>query len=185
MHVEETRLPGLLILSPRIFPDKRGYFFESYHQKRLVDLGIDYKFVQDNEAKSGFGVLRGLHYQCHPFAQAKLVRVISGEVLDVVVDIRDHSPTFGEHFKIRLSGENKKQLLVPAGFAHGYVVTTKEAIFSYKCDNYYAPDYESGIIYDDPTLGIDWEINSQKLIISEKDRNQPKLGNHRSINIEI
>lgn len=179
MELIETGFDGLFILEPKVLKDHRGYFFESFNLAKFRSLGLGHHFVQDNEAKSVFGVLRGLHYQVQPQAQAKLVRVISGEVLDVVVDLRENSATYGRHFKIRLNGEEKKQLLVPEGFAHGYVVLSPEAVFAYKCTDLYAPDLEGGIHYADPKLNIDWEIDPQKILISTKDDQQPHFGQHR------
>ncbi len=164
-----THIRGLFIIEPNLFTDSRGYFFESFNQqifeKNLGPVG----FVQDNESKSTYGVLRGLHFQRPPFAQAKLVRCIEGEVLDVALDVRKDSPTFGKHFSIILSGENKKQLFIPKGFAHGYAVLSKQATIAYKVDGYYAPDHDSGIIWNDPNLAIDWKILPDNVIISPKD----------------
>lgn len=179
MDIIETGIEGLLIIEPKVIEDDRGYFFESYHYQKLKFKKIDADFVQDNEAKSTYGVLRGLHYQVKPHPQAKLVRVVEGEVLDVVVDIREDSLTYGQHFSIRLSAENKKQLFVPHGFAHGYAVLSETAIFSYKCDDYYFKEHESGILYDDPALNIDWIIPEDKIKLSQKDANQPKFGDHK------
>lgn len=173
-----TELSGLMIFEPRVFSDERGYFFESYQRKVFAEAGITTDFIQDNEAKSARGILRGLHYQVAPYAQAKLVRVVLGEVLDVVVDIRTHSSTYGQHYKVRLSAENKKQLYVPRGFAHGYVVLSEEAIFCYKCDNYYSKAHEGGLRFDDPALGIDWEVDTAELTLTERDRAWPLLGEH-------
>lgn len=174
----ETEIPGLLIFEPKIWGDHRGYFYESYNQQIFADAGIDCTFVQDNQARSGFGVLRGLHYQTGEHAQAKLVRVLEGEVLDVAVDLRPGSPTYGKHKTVRLSGENKRQFFVPRGFAHGYVVLSETAEFFYKCDNFYHKAAEGGLIYNDPTLNIDWEIDLEKAILSEKDLILPKFGEH-------
>lgn len=171
--VEETGIPDLVILNPRVFKDKRGYFFESYNQKLLESHGLHYHFVQDNQAASTYGVLRGLHYQTGAFAQAKLVRVIEGVVLDVVVDLRKGSPTFGQSCSVVLSAKNKKQLMVPRGFAHGYIVLSETAEFFYKCDNYYSKAHEGGIIYNDPKLQIDWQVPTKELLISEKDKVLP------------
>ncbi len=169
----ETGLPGLTIFEPRVFADSRGYFFEVYNEQLFQQAGIDVKFVQDNESKSQRGVLRGLHYQQNPMAQAKLVRVVEGEVLDVVVDIRKGSPTFGKSFSLLLSGENKKQLFIPRGFAHGFSVLSDTVIFQYKCDNFYSKESEGGIFYNDPTLNIDWKINLNEAVVSEKDQTLP------------
>ncbi|MCB0609286.1 MAG: dTDP-4-dehydrorhamnose 3,5-epimerase [Lewinellaceae bacterium] len=179
MPFTPTPIGGLMIYDPVVFPDDRGYFFESFNRLRFGEGGVYTDFVQDNEAKSGYGVLRGLHYQAPPFAQAKLVRVIEGEVLDVVVDIREHSPTYGQWYGVRLSGDNKRQLFIPRGFAHGYVVLSETAIFAYKCDNYYSKAHEGGLSYNDPALGIDWEIDPAGIILSEKDTSWPPFGRHR------
>ena len=179
MPFTETSIPGLIVFEPKVWGDYRGYFFESYNQLTFQEAGIHVTFVQDNEAKSSYGVLRGLHYQIEPYAMAKLVRVIEGEVLDVVVDIREGSPTFGESFSIHLSAENKKQLFVPKGFAHGYVCLSETVIFSYKVDNFYSRVHEGGIIYNDPKLNIDWQINHEDMIISEKDHQLPLFNQHR------
>lgn len=171
--IQTTSIANLMILQARVFGDERGYFFESYNKKQFADLGLHYDFVQDNQARSTYGVLRGLHFQKGDYAQTKLVRVTEGKVLDVVVDLRPQSVTYGEVFSIILSAENKKQLLVPRGFAHGYVVLSETAIFQYKCDNYYAKNHEGGIIYNDPTLNIDWQVPAQDLVVSEKDLKLP------------
>lgn len=174
MKFSKTNIPDVILCEPTVFNDERGYFFESFNQEVFEKhLGKSIRFCQDNEAKSTKGVLRGLHYQLPPFAQSKLVRVISGKVLDVAVDIRRDSSTFGQYVAIELSGENKHQLFVPAGFAHGYVVLSDEAIFSYKVDNYYSKTHERGIFYNDKDLKIDWKLLSNELIISEKDKIQP------------
>lgn len=170
MKVIETNIPEVKIIEPTVFEDARGYFFESFNEKKFKEKVCDTTFIQDNEAKSSYGVLRGLHYQLPPYAQAKLVRVIKGEVLDVAVDIRKGSPSFKKWVSVLLSEENKRQLFVPRGYAHGYVVLSKEAIFAYKVDNKYAPDYERGIIYNDPVLKIDWMLNKNNIILSEKDK---------------
>ncbi len=175
MQVTQTNLEGVLILEPKVFDDQRGYLFESWNRAAFADAGIVAEFLQDNESKSRYGVLRGLHYQAAPHFQAKLVRVISGTVLDVTVDIRKGSPTFGKHVAVELSGENKRQMFVPRGFAHGFVVLSEEAIFSYKCDNFYMPEAERGIRPDDPALGIDWRVPSTQWIMAEKDRKHPFL----------
>ncbi|MDD2480123.1 MAG: dTDP-4-dehydrorhamnose 3,5-epimerase [Victivallaceae bacterium] len=177
MNIINTKLAGVKILEPKIFGDPRGYFFESWNRQRYSDAGIDCNFIQDNESSSHFGVLRGLHYQAAPYTQAKLVRVIQGTVLDVVVDIRHGSPTFGEHLAIELNSEDKRQLFVPRGFAHGFAVLSEKTIFSYKCDNQYMPSHERGIAFDDPALGIDWRITIEQMILSEKDRKNPNLTN--------
>lgn len=176
MIVKETKLKGCFIIEPKIFEDKRGYFIESFNQETFNKLiGNNIAFVQDNESFSLKGVLRGLHYQTGKFAQAKLVRVIKGKVLDVAVDLRKDSTTFGQHFSIELSENNKKQLFIPRGFAHGFIVLSDTVIFSYKCDNFYNKNSEEGIIFSDPTLDIDWILPENELIISERDMVLPKL----------
>ncbi|MCC6279993.1 MAG: dTDP-4-dehydrorhamnose 3,5-epimerase [Saprospiraceae bacterium] len=174
-----TPIPDLLIFEPQIWHDDRGYFFESYNQKTWEDAGVHVDFVQDNQARSMLGVLRGLHYQTGEMAQAKLVRVLEGEVLDVAVDLRPESPTYGQWYSIRLSAENKRQLFVPRGFAHGYLVLSELAEFAYKCDNYYSKAHEGGLRYDDPRLNIDWEFDLTQVLVSEKDRILPFFGAHR------
>ena len=169
----KTEFPGLLIFEPVVFRDSRGYFFESYNEKTCLAEGVNIEFVQDNQAKSTYGVVRGLHYQLEPFAQTKFIRVLTGSILDVVVDIRKDSPTFGRSYSIELSGENHKQLLVPHGFAHGYSVLSETAEVLYKCDAFYHKDSEAGIAYNDESLNIDWMIPKDKQIISEKDTHQP------------
>jgi len=180
MKAIETKLEGCFVLEPTIFQDKRGYFFESFNEERFNSL-INNKvtFVQDNESFSSKGVLRGLHYQVGKHAQAKLVRVIKGKVLDVAIDIRVNSKTFGQHVAVELTEDNKKQLFVPRGFAHGFIVLSDTAIFSYKCDNFYNKDAEGGIIYNDPKLGIDWQLPENELLVSEKDVVLPTLENAR------
>jgi dTDP-4-dehydrorhamnose 3,5-epimerase len=175
MQLIETGIPDLLIVVPRVFEDTRGYFLESYNQRAYQEKGIDTIFVQDNESKSCKGVLRGLHYQLAPYAQTKLIRVIEGTILDVAVDIRRNSPTFGKHFSIELSAERKQQLLVPKGFAHGFSVLSDTAIVIYKCDSFFNPQAERGIRYNDPALGIDWRIDPYSAIVSAKDRVHPTL----------
>lgn len=170
MNVIKTAIDGVVILEPRVFGDERGYFFESFSQKGFEEKVCKTTFVQDNESKSSYGVLRGLHFQKGEYAQAKLVRVVQGKVLDVAVDIRKDSPTFGQHVAVELSDENKRQFFVPRGFAHGFVVLSKEAIFQYKCDNFYAPEHEGGIAWNDPSLGIDWKIDHKNALLSEKDK---------------
>lgn len=172
MEVTKTDFPGLLIIKPRIFEDSRGYFFESYNKSKIVELN-DIDFIQDNESKSTYGTVRGLHYQLEPYAQSKLIRVIEGKILDVVVDIREKSPTFGKHFSIELSEDNKKQFFIPRGFAHGFSVLSQSAIVTYKTDQYYNPESERGINFDDPFLNINWKINSKDAIISPKDKVLP------------
>lgn len=176
MEFVKLDIPGLLIIEPRVFPDSRGYFYESYC-KREFDEAVGYAvdFVQDNQSKSSFGVVRGLHFQKPPFTQAKLVKCIKGKVLDVAVDLRKDSPTFGKHYGIELSEENKLQFFVPRGFAHGFAVLSEEAVFQYKCDNYYAPQSEGGISILDESLGINWLIRREDMLLSDKDTNHPKL----------
>ena len=175
MPFSKTDFPGLLIFEPKIWGDDRGYFFESYNQKIFSAEGVEINFVQDNQASSVYGVIRGLHYQMDPFAQTKLIRVLSGSILDVVVDIRKNSPTYGKVYTIELSADNKKQLLVPKGFAHGYSVTSGTAEVFYKCDAFYNKESEGGIAWNDPALNIDWKIPAGKAIISEKDLRHPGL----------
>lgn len=175
MQFETTDFPGVIILKPNIFEDKRGYFFESYNQKIFSREGINFNFVQDNQARSTYGVVRGLHYQLEPHAQTKLIRVLEGEILDVIVDIRKQSPTYGRHFAIRLSAENKLQLLIPRGFAHGYSVLSEVAEVFYKCDAYYQKESEGGVLWNDPELHIDWMVPSDKVSVSEKDKLYPGI----------
>lgn len=175
MKVVQTKIKGVVILEPEVYGDERGYFLESFSQKIFDELVGRTVFVQDNESKSSYGVIRGLHYQLPPHTQAKLVRVVQGRVLDVVVDLRKSSSTFGQHVAVELSEENKKQFFVPRGFAHGFAVLSEEAIFQYKCDNYYAPASEGGIQFDDPALGIDWQIPREKMVLSEKDAKRDGL----------
>ena len=171
----KTEFPGLLVFQPKVWEDERGYFFESYNKKILAEEGVAINFIQDNQASSEFGVIRGLHYQVDPFGQTKLIRVLSGSILDVVVDIRKNSPTYGKVYTIELSVENKMQLLVPKGFAHGYSVISKSAEVFYKCDEFYYKESEGGIAYNDPVLNIDWKIPADKVIVSEKDMKHPGL----------
>lgn len=175
MEVIKTELEGVVILEPRLFKDDRGYFFESFSQREFDEKVRPVKFVQDNESKSVYGVLRGLHFQKPPFAQSKLVRVIQGAVLDVAVDIRVGSPTYGKHVAVELTAENHRQLFIPRGFAHGFSVLTDEVVFQYKCDNFYAPQSEGAIAWNDPALGIDWRIPEASVILSEKDKQHPLL----------
>ena len=178
MTATETKLKGCFIIDPTVFKDPRGYFFESFNQNRFNELiGKTIDFVQDNESFSFKGVLRGLHFQTGEYTQAKLVRAVKGTVLDVVVDMRKNSATFSKHFSIELSEENKKQLFVPKGFAHGFIVLSETATFSYKCDNFYDKASEQGLRYDDPSLGIDWKLPSNELIVSDKDLVLPTLSN--------
>lgn len=174
MKISKTPLEGVLLIEPTVFDDTRGYFFECFHARRFAEaLGLNCEFVQDNESKSRYGVVRGLHYQLPPYAQAKLVRVVSGRVLDVAVDIRKSSPTYGHHTAIELSGDNKRQLYIPEGFAHGYAVLSDEAVFHYKCSDFYHPEAEAGIAFDDPQLAIAWPIPQDEMILSAKDRRHP------------
>ena len=175
MIFTKTAIPEVVIIEPKVFGDHRGYFFESYNQNEFEENIGKINFVQDNESKSSFGVLRGLHFQKPPYTQAKLVRCIKGKVLDVAVDIRKKSPTYGKHVVVELSEENKRQLFVPRGFAHGFVVVSDEAIFSYKVDNVYAPECDSGIIWNDSKLNIDWNISESEVRLSEKDQKLPML----------
>lgn len=175
MNVIETSIPGVVIIEPKVFGDDRGYFFESWSQKEFDKKVRPIKFVQDNESKSNYGVLRGLHFQKGKYAQSKLVRVVKGKVLDVAVDIRKGSPTFGKHVKVVLSEENHRQFFIPRGFAHGFVVLSQEAIFQYKCDNAYAPLEEGAIIWNDPSINIDWIIPTHDIILSEKDKHHSRL----------
>lgn len=175
MNVIKTDIEGLVIIEPRVFGDSRGYFFESYSEKDFSENVADVKFVQDNESKSSYGVIRGLHFQKGEHAQAKLVRVVKGRVLDVAVDLRKGSPTFGKHVATELSEENHRQLFIPRGFAHGFSVLSDEVIFQYKCDNLYAPQSEGAVVWNDPDLAIDWMIPSDKVLLSDKDRKHPRL----------
>ena len=183
MEIIKTALEGVVIIRPKIFGDARGYFFESFNQKGFTEkvLGMEYNpedrtlFVQDNESKSSYGVVRGLHFQKPPYAQAKLIRVIKGKVLDVAVDIRKGSPTYGKHVAVELSGENHEQLYIPRGFAHGFSVLSEEAILQYKCDNLYAPQAEGAIIWNDPDLAIDWKLDAEDVLLSEKDKMHQQL----------
>jgi dTDP-4-dehydrorhamnose 3,5-epimerase len=176
MIVKETKLKGCYVIEPAVFCDERGFFQESYNKNAFEHaIGREINFVQDNQSFSKYGVIRALHYQIGDFAQAKLVRVLNGEVLDIAVDLRRSSPTFGQHFSIKLSGENNKQLFIPRGFAHGFSVLSETADFFYKCDNYYDKSSEGGIIYNDAEIGIDWEISSENALISEKDLQLPTL----------
>lgn len=175
MNYNETFIKGVFVIEPKVFNDSRGYFFEAWKQQEFLDNVGPVNFIQDNESKSSFGVLRGLHYQKGESAQAKLVRVIKGTVFDVAVDIRRDSPTFGQHVMVELSEENKRQLFIPRGFAHGFLVMSDEAIFTYKVDNVYAPQAEAGIRWDDPQLAIEWPIDPKLVSTSEKDLKQPLL----------
>ena len=175
INVIETAIPGVVIIEPKVFGDARGYFMESWSQRDFDALVRPVKFVQDNESKSSYGVLRGLHFQKGKDSQSKLVRVLKGRVLDVAVDIRRGSPTFGKHVMVELTGENHRQFFVPRGFAHGFVVLSEEAVFQYKCDNLYAPQAEGAIAWDDPDLGIDWQVPADKVLLSAKDQCHPRL----------
>jgi len=171
MNVLPTTIPDVKIIEPRVFEDARGYFFEFFSQKLFNEQVSDIVFVQDNESRSTYGVLRGLHFQKPPVAQAKLVRVVEGAVLDVAVDIRRGSPTYGQQVSVELSAENKRQLFIPQGFAHGFVVLTPTVVFQYKCDNYYSPAHEGGIAWNDQDLNIDWKVPMEDIVLSEKDKN--------------
>lgn len=175
MNVKKTAIEGLLVLEPRVFKDPRGFFYESYHKDRLGGLGVENVFIQDNQSRSSFGVIRGLHYQKEPYAQAKLVRVTEGAIFDVAVDLRSGSPTYGEWYGVEITAENFLQLMIPAGFAHGLSVLSDHATVIYKCDQYYHPESESGIRFDDPDLQIDWKIDPDLTIVSDKDRILPYL----------
>ena len=176
MEVLKTAIEGLLIIEPTVFGDSRGYFFESYNKQRFKDeTGLDIDFVQDNESMSSYGVMRGLHFQRPPFSQSKLVRCVKGKVLDVAVDIRKGSPTYGQHVAVELTEDNHRQFFVPHGFAHGFAVLSETAIFQYKCDNFYAPQTDGGISIQDKTLGIDWQIPMDRAILSDKDLKHPNL----------
>jgi dTDP-4-dehydrorhamnose 3,5-epimerase len=175
MEFLATKFSGLIVITPRVFEDSRGYFFESFNLENFAAAGINLHWVQDNQSKSTYGVIRGLHYQLAPFSQSKLVRVLSGTILDVALDIRRGSPTFGQHFAIELSEANKKQLLIPHGFAHGFSVLSETAAVMYKCDSLYKPDAERGILFNDTELGIDWQIPNEKALISPKDKVYPSF----------
>ena len=175
INVIDTEIDGVKIIEPKLFGDARGYFFESFSQREFDEKVFKTVFVQDNESQSVAGVVRGLHFQKPPFTQAKLVRVVKGAVLDVAVDIRKGSPTFGKHVACLLSAENHRQFFVPRGFAHGFAVLSDDAVFQYKCDNYYAPQSEGAIAWDDPDLGIDWQVPTENRILSEKDAHHPRL----------
>lgn len=178
MKLIKTKLKGLYIVEPVVFRDARGNFLETYNEEKLkILIGKKYDFVQENESKSIYGVIRGLHYQLEPHSQTKLVRVLEGMVYDVAVDLRKESPTFGKWFGVELSAVNKKQLLIPKGFAHGFSVLSETAIFAYKCDKYYHPEAERGIIYNDLTLNIDWKMKAEEMILSEKDKKLPEMRN--------
>ena len=175
MDYKETCIPGVFVIEPRVFNDARGYFFEAFKKDEFNEHVGEIDFIQDNESKSSYGVLRGLHYQKGEWSQAKLVRVIKGRVLDVAVDIRKSSPTFGQHVMVELSEDNKRQFFIPRGFAHGFLVMSQEAVFTYKVDNVYAPQAEAGIRFDDPDLAIEWPIDSKDMLLSDKDMKAPRM----------
>lgn len=175
MEVKKTCIPGVVIIEPKLFKDDRGYFFESFSEREFNAQVREIHFVQDNESKSSYGVLRGLHFQKTPYAQSKLVRVIKGAVLDVAVDIRKGSPTFGQHVAVELTEDNHRQCFIPRGFAHGFSVLSSEVIFQYKCDNFYVPQSEEALAWDDPDLGIDWKIPLDRIVLSEKDKHHLRL----------
>jgi len=180
MPFQITDIAGLLIFEPKAFEDSRGYFFESYNEKTFSEEAVNNHFVQDNQSRSVYGVIRGLHYQMNPHAQAKLVRVLSGRILDVAVDIREGSRTYGRHFSIELSSDNRKQLFIPPGFAHGFSVLSEQAEVMYKCDAFYNKETEGGIVYNDPQLNIDWQVPGDKVIVSDKDIQLPVLAECRN-----
>lgn len=173
MNLIETSLEGVYIIEPAIFSDARGYFFESYNRNVFEKAGLNYTFVQDNQSKSSYGTIRGIHFQKGEFAQAKLVQALQGTVLDVVVDLRKGSPTFGQHIAVELSENNYRQLMIPRGFGHGFSVLSETAVFSYKCDNFYAPTHEGSVRFDDPDLAIDWRVDMDRALLSDKDRQAP------------
>ena len=175
MNIIKTDIPEVVIVEPKVFGDHRGYFFESFSERDFAANVREVKFVQDNESKSCYGVLRGLHFQKGKDAQSKLVRVVKGRVIDVAVDVRKGSPTFGKHVAVELTEDNHRQLFIPRGFAHGFVVLSREAIFQYKCDNLYAPQSEGSVAWNDPQIGIDWKIAPEDIILSEKDKKSPML----------
>jgi dTDP-4-dehydrorhamnose 3,5-epimerase len=181
MKVIKTEIEGILIIEPKVFEDDRGYFFESFNENKYIEAGIDNKWVQDNQSRSSYGVVRGLHYQIEPYAQTKLVRALQGRIIDIAVDIRKESPAFGKWIKIELSEENKRQLLVPKGFAHGFAVISEVAVVLYKCDKFYNPQAERGIIYNDNDLNIDWGLNADDIIVSDKDKMLPEFS-HAEMN---
>lgn len=188
MNVIKTAIDGVVIIEPRVFKDERGYFFESFSQREFDEKVRPVKFVQDNESMSSYGVMRGLHFQCPPFSQSKLVRCVKGAVLDVAVDIRKGSPTYGQHVAVVLTEENHHQFFVPRGFAHGFAVLSDSAVFQYKCDNFYEPQADGGISIVDDSLGIDWKIDSEKALLSEKDTKHDHLNNFDSpfdINVDL
>lgn len=180
MNIVETEIKGVFIIEPKVFGDNRGYFFESFSQREFESVIGPVTFVQDNQSKSSYGVVRGLHFQRPPHAQAKLVRVVKGKVLDVAVDLRKDSPTFGKYVAVELSDENHRQVFIPKGFAHGFSVLSEEAVFQYKCDEYYAPESEAAIAWDDQDLNIDWKVPAEDVVLSAKDRNHPSLKDYIS-----
>ena len=180
MNFIKTNIDGVFIIEPRIFKDSRGYFFESFSAREFQEKISPITFIQDNESLSRYGVIRGLHFQKPPYTQSKIIRVIKGAILDVAVDIRKGSPTFGQHLSVELTAENHRQLFIPHGFAHGFSVLSPEALIQYKCDNFYAPQSEGGILWNDPDLHIDWQIPSDKVILSEKDTKHPFLKDYDS-----
>ena len=175
MNVIKTKISGLVIIEPKLFVDERGYFFESFNQRDFKTAVGNVTFVQDNESKSSYGVLRGLHFQLPPYAQSKLVRVIEGEVLDVAVDLRNSSPTFGQYVSVELTADNHRQLYIPKGFAHGFVVLSQQAIFQYKCDEFYHPEAEGAIAWNDSVINVDWQIPAEDIILSARDKIHPML----------
>lgn len=175
MNIIQTEIPGVVIIEPKVFGDHRGYFFESFSERDFCSQVREVKFVQDNESKSCYGVVRGLHFQKPPYAQSKLVRVVKGRVLDIAVDVRKGSPTYGKHVSVELSEDNHRQLFIPKGFAHGFAVLSDEAVFQYKCDDYYAPQSEGAVAWDDPDLGIDWGLPADKVMLSPKDMKHSQL----------
>ncbi len=181
MNIIKTAIEGVVVIEPRVFEDERGYFFESFSEREFSAEVGEYHFVQSNEAKSSYGVVRGLHFQLLPHAQSKLVRVAKGRILDVAVDIRRSSPTFGKYVAVELSSENHRQVFIPQGFAHGYSVLSEEAVVEYKCDNYYAPESEGAVAWNDADLAIDWQIPSDKIILSAKDKAHPSLAECKTL----
>lgn len=175
MKLIKTHIEGVTVIEPKVFSDSRGCFFESFSERDFAEEVGPVRFVQDNESRSVYGVIRGLHFQKHPHAQAKLVRVVKGKVLDVAVDLRKDSPTFGQHVAMELSDENRRQMFIPRGFAHGFSVLSEEAVFQYKCDSYYAPESEGSLVWNDPDLNIDWNVPAGSEILSDKDRMSPRL----------
>ena len=175
MKITNTAIEGVVIIEPQVFEDARGYFFESWNKAKMAEAGLDYDFIQDNQSKSCFGTIRGVHFQRGEYSQAKLVRVLQGAVLDVAVDLRQDSPTFGQHVAVELSAENNRQLMIPRGFGHGFSVLTPTAVFAYKCDNVYNKASEAGIRFDDPDVGIDWKIKPEEAVLSDKDKILPLL----------